>query len=305
MSIGSAVAQNEASNPNLSSQQAQSLGVTGNLLGVLAAQQAQKEAAEIGKTNVNVNVNNANQPTLGNSATGFANAQTNAPQVNINNANQPTASDSSIQYVTDQKMTNGSTYTGPLKLMSDGLLHPYGRGEQTWPDGTQYQGDFKDCHNGHGVMTWPTGQRYEGDWKDDKRNGHGVHTWPGGQRYEGEWKDELQNGYGVFTLPNGQRAGGEWKDGKFVGSQSQASAGDNQKSQVGSSKFGFVNITADDPAFEVFADGAFVGNSPAKLKLSEGPHTIEVRKKGFKDYKKEIRVTDGSELNLRAVLEKQ
>jgi len=95
----------------------------------------------------------------------------------------------------------------------------------------------------------------------------------------------------------------KWKE--IVDSQSQVSSGDNQKGQDGSSKFGFINVTADDPTFEVFADGAFVGNSPAKLKLSEGPHTIEVRKDGFKDYKKEIRVADGSELNLRAVLEKQ
>jgi len=81
--------------------------------------------------------------------------------------------------------------------------------------------------------------------------------------------------------------------------------GSRRGGQGDSSKFGFVNITTDDATFEVFADGAFVGNSPAKLKLSEGPHTIEVRREGFKDYKKEISVTDGSELNLRAVLEKQ
>jgi uncharacterized membrane protein len=48
-----------------------------------------------------------------------------------------------------------------------------------------------------------------------------------------------------------------------------------------------------------------VGNSPAKLKLSEGSHVIEVKKAGFKDHKKEIKVMDGSESNLKAVLEKE
>ncbi len=68
---------------------------------------------------------------------------------------------------------------------------------------------------------------------------------------------------------------------------------------------GSVTITADDTAFKVYSDGAFVGNSPAKLKLSKGSHVIEVKKVGFKDYKKAIQVLDGSELNLKAVLEKE
>ena len=48
-----------------------------------------------------------------------------------------------------------------------------------------------------------------------------------------------------------------------------------------------------------------MGNSPAKLKLSEGSHLIEVKKAGFKDYRNEIKVMDGSELNLNAVLVKE
>jgi len=344
-------------------------------------------------------------------ASGLQNAQQNEAiqnsgqvTVNVNNANQSTASDSSIQYLTNQKMTDGGTYTGQSKLMSDGLLHPHGHGVYTWPTGERYEGEWKDGkRNGQGVMTFPDGRRYEGEYKDDLPNGRGVMTVPTGEKYEGEWKDGKKNGQGVATWPDGKRYDGEWKDNKpwklkgvytwpdgtryegewnfdgsksggkilwkdgheytggwkivageqdppdgegtmkwpdgrnysgdfrdgkmhgfgkmvyadgrteegawrddkFVGSQSQVNAGDNQRGQGDSSKFGFVNVTADDPTFEVFADGAFVGNSPAKLKLSEGPHTIEVRKEGFKDYKKEIRVTNGSELNLRVVLEKQ
>ena len=71
------------------------------------------------------------------------------------------------------------------------------------------------------------------------------------------------------------------------------------------SKTGLVNVKADDESHEIFVDGAFVGNSPAKLKLAEGPHVVEVKKPGFKDYRKEIKVEEGSELTLRAVLEKQ
>jgi TPR repeat protein len=72
-----------------------------------------------------------------------------------------------------------------------------------------------------------------------------------------------------------------------------------------SGKTGVLNVKADDDTFEVFLDGAFVGNSPAKLKLEPGSHLIEVKKSGFKDFRKTITITDGSELNLRAVLERQ
>jgi hypothetical protein len=54
----------------------------------------------------------------------------------------------------------------------------------------------------------------------------------------------------------------------------------------------------------VFVDGAFVGNSPAKLKLPEGSHVIEVKKTGYKGYRRELKVTAGSELILSAGLER-
>jgi len=58
MAIGGASAQNiGATNPNLSYQQAQSLGAMGGLLGVLSHQEAMKEAAEAGKSETVVNVN--------------------------------------------------------------------------------------------------------------------------------------------------------------------------------------------------------------------------------------------------------
>ena len=71
------------------------------------------------------------------------------------------------------------------------------------------------------------------------------------------------------------------------------------------SRTGLVNVKAEDDTQEIFVDGAFVGNTPAKLKLAEGPHLVEVKKPGFKDYRKEVKVGEGSELTLRVVLEKQ
>jgi TPR repeat protein len=63
---------------------------------------------------------------------------------------------------------------------------------------------------------------------------------------------------------------------------------------------GSVNVVAPEDSCEIFVDGAFVGNSPARLRLAEGVHVIEVTGAGNKKFKREIRVTDGSELTLRA-----
>jgi predicted acylesterase/phospholipase RssA len=74
---------------------------------------------------------------------------------------------------------------------------------------------------------------------------------------------------------------------------------------VEASKTGVVNVKAEDESYEIYVDGGFVGNTPAKVKLAEGAHVVEVKKAGFKDYRKPIKITEGAELTLRAVLEKQ
>src|ERR1035437_6301447 len=82
-----------------------------------------------------------------------------------------------------------------------------------------------------------------------------------------------------------------------------AAGGDNTAST--GSTTGFVNVTAEDGACDISVDGAFVGNTPAGVKPAEGSHVVEVKKSGLKDSRREIKISDGSELTLRAVLEKQ
>ena len=77
-----------------------------------------------------------------------------------------------------------------------------------------------------------------------------------------------------------------------------------QPSQPRQTEKGIVMVTCNEEGAEVTADGAFVGNSPASLRLPEGIHVIEVRKTGFVAYRKEVRVLAGSELALRATLER-
>ena len=86
----------------------------------------------------------------------------------------------------------------------------------------------------------------------------------------------------------------------------QFQAGTNSAPETASattteSDSGMVNITAEDPASEVFVDGSFMGNPPAKVKLKPGAHVIEVRKKGAATYRRELSIQPGAELTLRAV----
>jgi hypothetical protein len=60
-------------------------------------------------------------------------------------------------------------------------------------------------------------------------------------------------------------------------------------------------VSSPDGA-DVEMDGAFVGNTPSTLTLSNGDHTVRVTKKGFQAYEKTLHTT-GGKVNLRADLD--
>ena len=67
---------------------------------------------------------------------------------------------------------------------------------------------------------------------------------------------------------------------------------------------GTVTVNSTPSGADVYADGAFVGNAPAMLKLSEGKHTIKVSMTGYTDWSRELSVLGGSEVGLTATLVK-
>jgi len=181
------------------------------------------------------------------------------------------------------------------------------KGTAVYPDGTKQVGEWDHSSGkGSGVITWKDGREYNGDWRNvsgkvDHPDGDGTMTWLGGKKYEGEWKDGKMHGFGKMTFSDGKVQEGIWRSDKFVSAQAAPSASPTPSA----AKQGIVSVNSNEEDAEVLVDGSLVGNAPAKLKLSEGTHVIEVKKDGFKPFKKEIKVTDGSELNLRAVLQKQ
>src|SRR5271155_2168877 len=55
---------------------------------------------------------------------------------------------------------------------------------------------------------------------------------------------------------------------------------------------------------DIEVDGSFVGNTPSDVQVAEGDHTITVKKTGFKDWERKLKVTAGSSVHLNAELEK-
>jgi len=75
-------------------------------------------------------------------------------------------------------------------------------------------------------------------------------------------------------------------------------------STQGAATKGIVTVNSSPDGADIYADGSFVGNASAVLKLSEGKHNIRVSLTGYKDWSRDISVLAGSEVKLVATLDK-
>jgi hypothetical protein len=67
---------------------------------------------------------------------------------------------------------------------------------------------------------------------------------------------------------------------------------------------GSIAIQSTPDGAEVYTDTAFIGNTPATLKLSAGQHTIRVSLAGYRDWSRDITVQGGYDAHLTATMEK-
>jgi hypothetical protein len=67
---------------------------------------------------------------------------------------------------------------------------------------------------------------------------------------------------------------------------------------------GSLVITSDPSGAEVYVDGEFSGNTPCKLTVDAGKHTIKVAKKDYKEWTRELTVRERSEMTVNAAMEK-
>lgn len=70
-------------------------------------------------------------------------------------------------------------------------------------------------------------------------------------------------------------------------------------------EFGKVTVKSDPANAEILVDNAFVGNSPATVKLKSGEHAITINSDGFTAWTRSLTVPPGSELTLDAHLNKE
>src|SRR5258707_7259326 len=80
-----------------------------------------------------------------------------------------------------------------LALVAQGTL---AQGKLPLCPGTYSASAWTNCQ---GEQTFPNGRRYVGEFKDGKFSGQGTFTFPGGVRYVGEFKDGTRYGQGTLT----------------------------------------------------------------------------------------------------------
>lgn len=67
---------------------------------------------------------------------------------------------------------------------------------------------------------------------------------------------------------------------------------------------GKLSIASNPDGADIEVDGNFVGNAPSDVQLPDGEHTVTVKKTGFKDWQRKLKVNAGSNVRLNAELEK-
>jgi hypothetical protein len=67
---------------------------------------------------------------------------------------------------------------------------------------------------------------------------------------------------------------------------------------------GKLSVASVPDGADIEVDGSFVGNTPSDVQISEGEHTVAVKKTGFKDWERKLKVSGGSNVHLNAELEK-
>jgi len=65
-----------------------------------------------------------------------------------------------------------------------------------------------------------------------------------------------------------------------------------------------LQLESNPSGADIDVDGSFVGNTPSDVQVTEGEHIVSVKKTGFKDWERKLKVSGGSSVHLSAELEK-
>jgi hypothetical protein len=65
-----------------------------------------------------------------------------------------------------------------------------------------------------------------------------------------------------------------------------------------------LQVDSTPPGADIEVDGSFVGNTPSEVQVTDGDHTVVVKKSGFKDWQRKLKSSAGSSVHISAELEK-
>jgi hypothetical protein len=65
-----------------------------------------------------------------------------------------------------------------------------------------------------------------------------------------------------------------------------------------------VSVTSVPDGADIEVDGSFVGNTPSDIDVAAGDHTVTVKKGGFQNWEKKLKVSGGSSVRLKVEMEK-
>lgn len=65
-----------------------------------------------------------------------------------------------------------------------------------------------------------------------------------------------------------------------------------------------LSVTSTPDGADIEMDGSFVGNTPSDIDVLAGEHTVTVKRNGFQTWEKKLKVSSGSNVHLKAELEK-
>jgi hypothetical protein len=65
-----------------------------------------------------------------------------------------------------------------------------------------------------------------------------------------------------------------------------------------------LSVTSVPDNADIEIDGSFVGSTPSDVQVSEGEHSVSLKKSGFTTWERKLKVSGGSSLHLNAELEK-
>ncbi len=92
---------------------------------------------------------------------------------------------------------------------------------------------------------------------------------------------------------------------KFHASSTEQNvAGSAGATPVASGSSAKIQLESDPSGADIELDGSFVGNTPSDVQVGEGDHTVTVKKVGFKNWERKIKVSAGSSVHLLAQMEK-